>query len=361
MTADCVGGVWTYALDLARGLAQQNVRVSLATMGTPPSEAQQQEAGNVSNLDLYASHYKLEWEPDPWADVNEAGAWLLQLERDLRPDIVHLNGYAHGNLPFTAPVLCVGHSCVLSWWEAVKGEPAPPECGEYRERVRAGLHGAGAIVAPTRAMANALTKHYGPFLTGEPFVVPNGRDPAMFTPGKKEPFIFSAGRFWDEAKNLEMLRHATPDVRTASGERYRIGVAGALPDELKHADFFPEDLDFQVLPWLAPCEIAQNLSHASVYVLPARYEPFGLSVLEAALSGCALVLGDIDSLRENWNGVALFVHPDDTKGLAETLSHLMSNNRICSRLGQAARERAQHFTVEAMATHYRTLYNALLP
>ncbi len=33
--------------------------------------------------------------------------------------------------------------------------------------------------------------------------------------------------------------------------------------------------------------------------LPARYEPFGLSVLEAALSGCALVLGDIPSLRES--------------------------------------------------------------
>jgi hypothetical protein len=46
-------------------------------------------------------------------------------------------------------------------------------------------------------------------------------------------------------------------------------------------------------------------------VLPARYEPFGLSVLEAALSGCALVPGDIASLRGNWDGVAEFVCPDD--------------------------------------------------
>ena len=35
------------------------------------------------------------------------------LERRLRPDVVHLNGYTHGALPWRAPVLVVGHSCVL--------------------------------------------------------------------------------------------------------------------------------------------------------------------------------------------------------------------------------------------------------
>ncbi len=359
MTADAMGGVWTYALDLAKGLAAQNVRVSLATMGTPPNGTQRKEAATVPGLTLFVSGYKLEWEANPWADVDEAGEWLLALERDLRPDIIHLNGYAHGNLPFTAPVLCVGHSCVLSWWEAVKGGPVPSEWDVYRARVRAGLHGAGAIVAPTRAMANALVKHYGPFPTGEPFVIANGRDVSLFAPGRKEPFIFSAGRFWDEAKNLEMLRRVAPDVRTQTGERYPICVAGALPDELKNADFFPEDLAFQVLSWLAPCEVAKHLSQASVYALPARYEPFGLSVLEAALSGCALVLGDIESLRENWDGVALFVDPEDDHGLVIALRSLIADEKLRTKFGQAARERALRFTVEAMATNYRALYDAL--
>ena len=44
------------------------------------------------------------------------------------------------------------------------------------------------------------------------------------------------------------------------------------------------------------------MARASIYALPARYEPFGLSILEAALSGAALVLGDIPSLREVWGG-----------------------------------------------------------
>jgi glycogen synthase len=52
-------------------------------------------------------------------------------------------------------------------------------------------------------------------------------------------------------------------------------------------------------------------ARASIYALPARYEPFGLSALEAALSGCALILGDIPSLREVWLEAAPYVSPDD--------------------------------------------------
>ena len=52
------------------------------------------------------------------------------------------------------------------------------------------------------------------------------------------------------------------------------------------------------------------MGRAAIYALPARYEPFGLSILEAALSGCALVIGDIPSLREIWADAALFVPSD---------------------------------------------------
>ena len=44
-----------------------------------------------------------------------------------------------------------------------------------------------------------------------------------------------------------------------------------------------------------------------IFVSAARYEPFGLAVLEAAQAGCALVLSDIPTFRELWDGAALFV------------------------------------------------------
>src|SRR5690606_11601693 len=91
-----------------------------------------------------------------------AGDWLLSLEREVRPDILHLNHYAHGDLPWRAPVLMVGHSCVLSWWQAVHREPAPAEWERYRNRVGDGLQGAALVVAPTHAMLAELDRHYGP-------------------------------------------------------------------------------------------------------------------------------------------------------------------------------------------------------
>jgi glycogen(starch) synthase len=43
MTADTVGGVWTYAAELARTLAARGVDVHLATMGAPVRAHQRQQ------------------------------------------------------------------------------------------------------------------------------------------------------------------------------------------------------------------------------------------------------------------------------------------------------------------------------
>ncbi|HET9225405.1 MAG TPA: glycosyltransferase family 1 protein, partial [Thermoanaerobaculia bacterium] len=50
MTADTVGGVWNYALELARGLADQGIEVALASMGNPLDELQREMACRVPRL-----------------------------------------------------------------------------------------------------------------------------------------------------------------------------------------------------------------------------------------------------------------------------------------------------------------------
>jgi len=94
--------------------------------------------------------------------------------------------------------------------------------------------------------------------------------------------------------------------------------------------------------------------------LPARYEPFGLSVLEAAFSGCALVLGDIPSLRELWQDAAAFVDPDDDAALARAINQLIDRPDECAELAQRARVRAQPLTLARMAENYLGLYQTML-
>jgi glycosyltransferase involved in cell wall biosynthesis len=102
------------------------------------------------------------------------------------------------------------------------------------------------------------------------------------------------------------------------------------------------------------------MASASIYVLPAYYEPFGLSVLEAALSGCALVLGDIPSLREIWRDAALFVAPDDHASLARAIRRLADDEALRRVLAGRARRRARVLSPARMARHYHAAYATLL-
>ena len=69
MTADTVGGVWTYALELIEALAPLDVHVTLATMGAPASRAQVKAIAALPNAELEASTFALEWMNRPWRDV----------------------------------------------------------------------------------------------------------------------------------------------------------------------------------------------------------------------------------------------------------------------------------------------------
>lgn len=349
MTADTVGGVWTYALDLIRALQAWPCEIVLATMGGYLSAAQLHAAAELPNLKLYESSYKLEWMDRPWADVAEAGKWLLEIAQQEDPDLIHLNNYVHGLLPWSVPVLMVGHSCVSSWWHAVKGCAPTPNWQTYRQRVAVGLHCADQVVAPTRAMLTMLQRLYGPLTNSS--VIHNGRDSRHFQPGATEDSILSVGRIWDEAKNIAALDRVAPELS------WPVRIAG----QAKHPKGAEQRFtNVQALGQLAPDEVAAAMAKAAIYALPARYEPFGLSALEAALSGCALVLGDIASLHEVWGDAALYVAPEDDAALAQTLQMLIAEPAKRQALAEAAYERAQRYPLSAMGRAYWETYTALL-
>jgi glycosyltransferase involved in cell wall biosynthesis len=349
MTTDTVGGVWHYAVELASTLSGHGVRVALATMGAPLSSIQREQIARVPGASVYESLFKLEWMDEPWNDVARAGAWLLRLERALRPDIIHLNQFTFGALPFDAPALVVAHSCVLSWWRAVHRTDAPSDLGRYRAAVRHGLDSAALVGAPSAAMLRTLFSNYA--YEGHGVVLPNGRSATRYAPGTKQPLILAAGRLWDCAKNLTALEEVAPQLP------WPVLVAGSNSQPgggVRHLR------GVRALGDLAPERLAREFARAAIYALPARYEPFGLSVLEAALAGCALVLGDVPSLREVWGSTALYVPPDDHAALRASLSRLISDDRLRERFAGASRRRALTYTPERMGQAYLAAYSGML-
>ncbi|MGA8026117.1 MAG: glycosyltransferase [Bryobacteraceae bacterium] len=330
MTADAVGGVWQYCFDLVSGLVREGAEVLLATFGPRPSPEQKREILALPGVTLAESDYALEWMPNPWPDVDASGVWLLALQSSFNPDVIHLNGYSHASLPWRKPVVVTAHSCVYSWWRAVHGGPPGEEFAEYKQRVMAGLTACEAITAPSAYMAGALQQEYR--VPAEKIRVIHNFSRARSSAKPKQPFLMAAGRFWDPAKNLELLKRITLKLD------WEVRVAESLPHS----------------------EVLRQLSGASIFVHPALYEPFGLSVLEAARARCCLVLSDIPSLRELWEDAAVFIDPRDPEKWIFKLNRLAQDSAARESMSRLAHRRASKYRVSIAVKAYSSLYRSLL-
>lgn len=344
MTADAVGGVWTYALDLARGLAGHGVEVLLAVEGPSPDTAQRAAYDAVHGLTVMPIGTELEWCDRRGVLPAADSSLLLAMAASFAPDIVHLNGYRDALLAWEAPVVVAAHSCVRSWWWACHGREPPPEWAAYGRAVAQGLAKADAVVAPTEAFGRELTRLYAP--RHEVRVIANGSDARAPAAPARLPMVLTVGRLWDEAKNLGAMEGAAAHLP------WPVIAAGDGPDrDLRHV---------HPTGRLAAKAVHGLMAHAEIYAAPARYEPFGLANLEAAAAGCTLVLGDIPTQRELWDGSAAFVSPDDTDALAGTLRALTRDPARRDALRRRSQARAAGLSTGRMTTAYLDLYAGLL-
>jgi glycosyltransferase involved in cell wall biosynthesis len=350
ITTDAVGGVWTYATELSRGLCERGDEVILVVMGPAPRAEQLAPLHDIPGLRIELTDLLLEWMDPEGADIANARERLLRIAREMRPDIIHLNSCREAVFDWPAPVLVVAHSCVWSWWRACRGcEPDDPRWHRYREAAAAGLAAADIWCAPSEAFHHTMKALYPVRSPGR--VIRNGTRPCAASHAK-DPFILAAGRLWDEAKNLRALAAIASDLDWPLRIAGPVEPPGAKPLRTNAAN----------LCWLGNLsrpKLTAHMKQAAIFAAPAVYEPFGLSVLEAAACACALVLGDIPSLRELWEGAALFVAPRDRDALHDALQRLAREHALRTQLQHAALTRARHYSLDAMVDAYRKLHRAM--
>jgi len=344
MTADTMRGVWTYASALASSLAASGANVTLVTIGLPP-RVDQREMLRGSRTRLIETDLALEWQDPEGNDLAHAKRILAELEIQFRPDIVHLNSFREATFRWSVPTVVVAHSCVNSWALACRDTAwlNEPRWNRYTETIASALDSAQAWVCPSRSFHDDIVKIYHPTSPGA--VIWNGIAPGDL-PQRKRELILPAGRLWDRAKNIDTLAAAAP------GLDWPVHVAG------------PGGTESPGITWLGQLpqpDLHERLQHAAIFVSPARYEPFGLSVLEAAAAGCALVLSDIPSFRELWSGVALFFDPSDSQALHSILADLSSDDLGRNQLQRRAYEHSLTYSLARTTSAYLKLYEELLP
>jgi glycosyltransferase involved in cell wall biosynthesis len=341
LVTDAVGGVWVYGLELARALRPFGIETVLAVMGPSPNEKQREDASDFRLID---TGLPLEWLETDAEELRRAGQRIAALARSEEVDVVQTSSAALlADCDLDCPTVAVQHSCVASWWAAVRGTALPHEFAWRRNLVLEGLKCADVVVAPTLAFAAETTRIYGVTTAA----VHNGRTPLWTRDIPQGDFVFTAGRLWDEGKNVATLDAAAAQVEApfqAAGSTH--GPNGA------HVALHNID----ALGTLSDTRLGGLYSARPIYASAALYEPFGLSVLEAAQAGCALVLSDIATHRELWDGAAIFVPARDERGFAAAIEHLLGDRDVRERRGQLARARAAQFTPERMARGMAEIY-----
>ncbi|WP_341207504.1 glycosyltransferase family 4 protein [uncultured Sphingomonas sp.] len=336
MTADAVGGVWQYAIQLAGDLVRTGWSVDVATLGPAPSPAHHAQA-KAAGVTLLDTRLPLDWLAADAQAVTIAADAIAALAAARAVDVVQLNQPALAIADYAMPVVAVVHSCVASWWEAVEHGPLPADLAWQTELVARGLAHADAIVCPTRAFAATIQRLYA--LPVAPLAIHNGRTLPAAT-GALDARAFTAGRLWDRGKNIATLDRAAAllplPFRAAGPARGPHG---------EHHQFH----HLEPLGRISDAAIAAALSTRPIFASAALYEPFGLAVLEAALAGCALVLSDIPTFRELWDGVATFVAADDAEAFARAIADLAADTDLRVARGALARARALDYAPEQTA------------
>ena len=290
MTIDAVGGVWRYAMDLAAALRTEGVETVFAGLGPAPSADQQSEAMAIGTLEWLDA--PLDWMARDESELDALPRFIARMADRRKADLIHLNlpSQARG-LGVSCPAVAVSHSCVVTWFRAVRGAPVPDGWAWQQSANRAGFDRADAIMSPSRSHADMLCACYGPLprLT----VVSNAvTDHSPAINATREKFVFAAGRWWDEGKNGEALGSA------AAAMAWPLVVAG--PTTGPAGQLVSMD-GVRQIGEASNAKVRALMAGAGIFVSPSLYEPFGLAVLEAARSGAPLVLSDIATYREIWH------------------------------------------------------------
>jgi len=361
VTTDTLSGVWTYTQELVTGLVNRGVQVTLVSFGDIPLPHQTAWMDNLDGLDFRPTAFRLAWMEEGEQDFIDSSRYLAALTKELRPDLLHLNQLCYGSLPVKTPRVVVAHGDLITWWKAVHGhEPKASRwlrC--YREVVAQGVSSADALVAPSLWMLDTICASYTH--PKRDAVIYNGRNPVFFNPYvSKNDSVLAVGRLLDAGKQVSLLTqhmHPLPVCIVNSDEPVAVPALPICTDVRVQA----HEASVSVKGAQTEAQLRMLYSRAAIFVATARYEPFGLSALEAALSRCAIVANDIPSFREIWGDAAIYFQANDAASLADVIRRLHERRDLCRGYAARAFQRAREcFTAKRMIDEYLRLYHRTL-
>ncbi len=168
---------------------------------------------------------------------------------------------------------------------------------------------------------------------------------------------------WIERKGIRELCEAWSGVCRRSPDAHLTVVGTATGDQVLR-DFRAHCRDrVTVVPHVEPADLPELLSRQDLFVLPTWFEGMPLSMLEAAASGLACVVGatcgNLDFFPpddpEACGGILIPLH--DSAALASAIERFIDEPGLCGTLGERARARAREYPWRRTAENLLAAYD----
>jgi starch synthase len=245
------------------------------------------------------------------------------------------------------------------------------------------VHAADAVIAVSEGMRRDVLAAYPALDPDRVRVVYNGIDPVAYSPVEATdvverlgvdlsvPYAVFVGRITRQ-KGLAHLLRAARDLPgqlvLLAGAPDTPQIAAETADLVASLRAVREGVVL-VSEMLPKADVAQVLSHATVFVCPSVYEPLGIVNLEAMACGTAVVASDVGGIPEvvddGVTGLLAHLDPDDPaafeRDLAAAVAALLDDPGRAAAMGRAGRERAvERFGWRAIAEQTVEVYRSVL-
>jgi glycogen(starch) synthase len=285
---------------------------------------------------------------------------VAKLKRDFTPDLVHINSYGRSVLfhlnttgAHRAPVLVTLH-------QALPDEPVE------QDSLLGNLLRAADWVTACSASVLTHARRLVPEITPRSSFIANALEAPTFDPGPisfHPPRLLCLGRLVTE-KGFDLALAAFQAVLSRfPGARLVIAGDGSERERLQQQMIRLELANsVEFAGKVAPETAAHLIDQSTLVLIPSRLEGFGLVALEAAWMARPVVATRVGGLPEVvvHEQTGLLVENENSQALAEAIAFLLDHPETATRLGRAARSRAEAvFGWERHVDTYDALYRKL--
>lgn len=313
---DFHGGGEKIVYEMARGLKEKGIEIKVLTTGNPKIK----EFKNIRTIRIPINRYLM----------NFAVPWICKHAKDV--DLIQTNNY-NACLPsliagklLKKPVVCMVHGMYRDRWIKMRG-PILGTISKYMEKLQVDHSFDKIVFYSDFARDEGLRAGIPEKITK---IVLPGIEHEKYHVKKKDWFVLFVGRLAKQKGLDDLIEVAKelPDVH------FKLVGSGEEEERLK--SIAPKNVEF--VGFRSGKPLYELYARAAIFCLPSVAETFGLVLLEAMASGCAIV----STIPINYEGIKV---DHGNKGqLKNAIQYLIDNKKMALKMGKINRRKAKEYT-----------------